>query len=198
MSKLVAITAPSGAGKTTIVRHLLATYDELAFSVSATNRKKRAHEEDGKDYYFLNTRTFKKRIKDGDFLEWQEVYENQFYGTLKSEVERIWDAGKHIVFDIEVKGATNIKKMYGDQTLVIFIRPPSLEVLVDRLEKRKTESAESLKRRIARIKEELTYENKFDKVIVNDSLEVALKEAELMIEDFFGIENEPPKNAESI
>lgn len=188
MSKLIAITAPSGAGKTTIVRHLLATYDELAFSVSATNRKKRDHETDGKDYYFLSTREFKKRIKNGDFLEWEEVYKNQFYGTLKSEVERIWEAGKNIVFDIEVKGATNIKKMYPDQSMVIFIRPPSLDTLIKRLKNRKTESAESLKKRIARVKEEMTYENNFDKILVNDILKVALKEAELMIEDYLDLQ----------
>lgn len=189
MSKLIAITAPSGAGKTTIVRHLLATYDELAFSVSATNRKKRDHETDGKDYYFLSTREFKKRIKNGDFLEWEEVYKNQFYGTLKSEVERIWEDGKNIVFDIEVKGATNIKKMYpDDQSMVIFIRPPSLEILIERLKNRKTESAQSLKKRIARVKEEMTYENNFDEILVNDILEVALKEAELMIEEYLDIE----------
>jgi len=189
MSKLIAITAPSGAGKTTIVRHLLATYDELAFSVSATNRKKRDHEIDGKDYYFLSTREFKKRIKNGDFLEWEEVYENQYYGTLKSEIERRWEDGKNIVFDIEVKGATNIKKMYpGEQSMVVFISPPSLETLIKRLKNRKTESAQSFKKRVARVKEEMTYENNFDKILVNDVLEIALKEAELMIEDFLGLQ----------
>ena len=186
MSKIIVITAPSGAGKTTIVRHLLKTYDELDFSVSATNRKKRSHEKDGVDYYFLSTREFKKRVKDDEFLEWEEVYDNQYYGTLKSEVDRIWENGKHIIFDIEVKGATNIKKMYPD-AMVIFIRPPSLSILVDRLKKRKTETEQSLKKRIARVKEELTYENNFDKVLVNDVLEVTLKEAELMIESFIGI-----------
>lgn len=189
MSKLIAITAPSGAGKTTIVRHLLATYDELAFSISATNRKKRDHEFDGKDYYFLNTSEFKEKIKNGDFLEWEEVYKDQFYGTLKSEVERIWKDGKVIVFDIEVKGATNIKKMYPDeQSMVIFIRPPSLETLIERLKNRNTESAQSLKKRIARVKEEMTYENNFDEILVNDILEVSLKEAELMIEAYLKIE----------
>ncbi len=197
MNKLIAITAPSGAGKTTIVRHLLSKYKELGFSVSATNRKKRDHEEDGKDYYFLSTREFKKRIKEGGLLEWQEVYDNQYYGTLKSEIDRIWAEGKCIVFDIEVKGATNIKEMYPDESLIIFIRPPSLEVLISRLKKRKTETAVSLKKRIARVKEELTYENNFDKVIVNDVLEVALKEAELMVEDFADIEEEPKAKSKS-
>jgi len=186
MGKLIVITAPSGAGKTTIVRHLLDNYDELDFSISATNRKKRKHEKDGVDYHFLTTREFKKRVKNEEFLEWEEVYDNQFYGTLKSEIERIWADGKHIIFDIEVKGATNIKKMYPE-AMVVFIRPPSLQTLIDRLKKRKTETEASLRKRIARVKEELTYENNFDRVLVNDVLEVTLKEAELMIESFIGI-----------
>lgn len=188
MSKLIVITAPSGAGKTTIVKHLLNKYDQLGFSISATTRKIRKHEKDGVDYYFLSVDEFRKRIQNGEFLEWQEVYPNQYYGTLKSEVQRIWSQGKHIIFDIEVKGATNIKKMYPD-SLVIFVRPPSLQVLVDRLKKRKTESPESLRKRIARIKLELSYENSFDCIILNDTLEVALKEAELLIENFIGIYN---------
>ncbi|MFK7806924.1 MAG: guanylate kinase [Saprospiraceae bacterium] len=188
MSKLIVITAPSGAGKTTIVRHLLNKYNELDFSISATNRDMRKHERDGVDYYFLSTKEFKKRVQEEDFLEWEEVYDNQFYGTLKSEIDRIWAKGKHIIFDIEVKGATNIKKMYPE-AMVVFIRPPSLQVLIDRLKKRKTETEASLKKRIARVKEELTYENKFDRVLVNDVLEVTLKEAELMIESFTGIKD---------
>ncbi len=186
MSKLIVFTAPSGAGKTTVVRHLLKNYKELGFSISATNRKKRKKEKDGVDYYFLGTREFKKRVKNEEFVEWEEVYDNQFYGTLKSEIDRVWEDGKHIVFDIEVKGATNIKRMYPE-ALVVFIRPPSLQVLIDRLKKRKTETEASLKKRIARVKEELTYENNFDRVLVNDVLEVTLKEAELMIESFIGI-----------
>jgi guanylate kinase len=186
MRKLIVITAPSGAGKTTIVKHLLKHYDQLEFSISATNRKRRAHEKDGVDYYFLTTREFKRRVNAGHFLEWEEVYDNQFYGTLKSEVERIWNKGKDIIFDIEVKGATNIKKIYPE-ALVIFVRPPSVQTLIDRLKRRDTETEESLQKRIARVQEELTYENNFDRVLVNDVLEVTLKEAELIIENYLGI-----------
>lgn len=184
MSKLVLFTAPSGAGKTTIVRHILSKYEEVAFSISATTRKKRPHEEDGKDYYFLSKHDFLERVKNEEFLEWQEVYEAQYYGTLRSEIERLWKKGKHIIFDIEVKGATNIKKAYPDQTLAIFINPPSAEILLDRLKKRKTESEASLKKRMDRAVNELTYVDKFDAVLVNDQLEVALAEAEKMVEDF--------------
>ena len=187
MGKLIIITAPSGAGKTTIVRHLLDTYDELDFSISATTREKRDYEKDGEDYYFLSHKQFMQKIKNEEFAEWEEVYDDQFYGTLKSEIERLWKLGKHIVFDIEVKGAKNIKKMYGDKALAIFVKPPSLDALIKRLKLRKTESEKSLKRRIKRAKTELEYENKFDKILVNDLLEVALKEAELMVEAFIGI-----------
>jgi len=182
--KMFIFTAPSGAGKTTIVRHLLKTYDFLDFSISATTREKRDHEVDGKDYYFLSPEEFRKRVAGGEFIEWEEVYENQYYGTLKSEVDRVWALGKHIVFDIEVKGATNIKNLYGDQCQAIFIKPPSLEILIQRLIDRQTESDASLKKRIARVKKEMTYQDTFDAVLVNDLLSVALKEAEFMIETF--------------
>jgi guanylate kinase len=182
--KMVIFTAPSGAGKTTIVRHLLKEYDFLDFSVSATNRKKRKHETDGKDYYFLTTKKFQSLIDKKAFVEWEEVYEEQYYGTLKKEVNRLWEKNKCIVFDIDVRGATNIKKKYKDKCLAVFVKPPSIEVLVERLKNRKTESEASLKKRIKRIKRELKYEDKFDLVLVNDLLEVALKEAELIVEDF--------------
>jgi len=184
VGKMMIFTAPSGAGKTTIVRHLLKKYDDLAFSVSATTRAKRDHEEDGKDYYFLSAEEFKKNIKKEAFVEWEEVYKDQYYGTLKSEISRLWKDGKHIVFDIEVKGATNIKNMYGDQCLAIFVNPPSLEVLVERLKNRKTETEASLRRRIKRVKQEMTYQNSFDRILVNDLLEVTLKEAEVMTESY--------------
>ncbi len=187
MSKLVLFTAPSGAGKTTIVRHILSKYEALDFSVSATTREKRPHEEEGKDYYFLSKHDFLHKAKEGDFLEWEEVYEAQYYGTLRSEIERLWKEGKHVVFDIEVKGATNIKKAYPEQTLAIFIDPPSAEVLFERLRNRKTESEASLKKRMKRAANELTYVDKFDKVLVNDKLEVAFAEAEKMVEDFLQI-----------
>ncbi len=179
--KLIVVTAPSGAGKTTIVHHLLGAFENLAFSVSATTRSKRPNEEEGKDYYYINVLKFKELIAQDAFLEWQEVYENQFYGTLKSEVERLWAAGKHVVFDIDVKGALNVKKAFPDRTLTIFIKPPSSDVLLDRLQKRKSESAESLQKRIAKATFELTFEGHFDKVLVNDELALALKQAEQLV-----------------
>lgn len=181
---MLIFTAPSGAGKTTLVKHLLSEYDFLDFSVSATTREKRDHEVDGKDYYFLTPEDFRKRIENGEFIEWEEVYTDQYYGTLTSEVDRLWSLGKHIVFDIEVKGATNIKKFYGDKAHAIFVKPPSLDILIQRLTDRATESEASLKKRIARVKEEMTYQDTFDAVLVNDLLEVAKKEAEYMVETF--------------
>ena len=184
MNKLIIVTAPSGAGKTTIVHHLLDTFDNLAFSVSATNRAKRAHEKEGVDYYFLSTDDLKRLITEGAFLEYEEVYDNQYYGTLKKEVERLWAMGKCIVFDVDVKGALNIQKAYPKESLSVFIKPPSKEVLLERLKNRKTETPESLQKRIARASEELTYENRFNKVIVNDVLEIALHDAEKITRAF--------------
>ena len=184
MEKLIIVTAPSGAGKTTIVHHLLRTFPNLAFSVSATNRARRAHEIDGVDYYFLSTADFKQRVTEGAFLEYEEVYDDQFYGTLKSEMTRLWSLGKCIVFDVDVKGAKSIKAAYPDESLAIFIKPPSKDVLFERLKKRKTETEESLRKRIVRATEELTYENQFDKVIVNDVLERAFYETATVVNDF--------------
>ena len=182
--KMLVITAPSGAGKTTIVRHLLKTYPQLAFSVSATNRPRRVKEKNGVDYFFMSTEEFQEKIKNKSFLEWEEVYDGQYYGTLKSEITRIWREGKHIIFDIDVRGASNIKNMYPDQCLALFIKPPSIQTLINRLKSRKSETGKSLLKRIARVKKEMIYENSFDKVLVNDILEVALKEAELIVEEF--------------
>lgn len=182
--KLIVFTAPSGAGKTTIVRHLLATMPELDFSISATTREKRDHEENGRDYYFLTQEAFEQKIADGEFIEYEEVYEGQFYGTLKSEVDRLQSEQKHVIFDIDVKGATAIKNLYGERCLAIFISPPSLEILIKRLTSRGTESEASLKKRIKRVKQEMTYLDKFDKILVNDLLDVAFKEAEFMVESF--------------
>lgn len=182
--KIIIITAPSGAGKTTIVKHLLNKYDFLDFSVSATNREKRLGEKDGRDYYFLSTIEFKQKIKAKEFVEWEEVYPGKFYGTLKSEIKKAWDKQNHIIFDIEVKGAANIKKLYSKNSCAIFIRPPSLQSLQDRLTDRKTETAASLAKRLQRAKMELSFEAKFDKILVNDLLEVAFEEAEEMIETY--------------
>lgn len=184
-SKLLVITAPSGSGKTTIVRHLLETFDNLSFSVSATTRSPREGEIHGKDYYFFEAEEFKNLIEEEAFVEWEEVYPDKFYGTLKSEVQRVWNNGKHIIFDIDVKGAVNIKKRYGEQALSIFIKPPSFEVLCERLQDRATEDSKSLETRLARAKKELTFEKKFDIVIINDDLVQAKKEATNIVELFF-------------
>ncbi len=183
-TRLMVFTAPSGAGKTTIVRHLLGTFDELDFSISATTREKRKKEKHGKDYYFISVEEFQKKIKKDEFVEWEEVYENQFYGTLKSEVKRLRELGKHVIFDIDVQGAISIKKVYGDEVHVVFIKPPSQEVLFNRLKNRKTESKKSLDRRINKAIKELKYQDKFDSVLLNDVLEVAFKDAEQMVIDF--------------
>ncbi len=185
--KMFLFTAPSGAGKTTIVRHLLKTFDFLDFSVSATTREKRKKEKHGKDYYFFSLEEFKDLRRRRKFVEWEEVYEDQFYGTLKSEISRLWEAQKHIVFDIDVRGARDIKRKYGEQCLAIFVKPPSFEIHVQRLKNRNTESEESLKKRIRRIKREMRYEQKFDTVLLNDDLETAFKEAEKLILEFLKV-----------
>ncbi len=182
--KHLVITAPSGAGKTTIVRHLLQKFDFLSFSVSATNRAERPHEQHGKDYYFLSTEAFKSKIENNELVEWEEVYQNQYYGTLFSEIKRIEDLNKHIVFDIDVKGAISIKEAYGENVLTLFIKPPTFETLKQRLINRKTESKSSLEKRLKRVEIELKFESKFDKVLVNDDLELAFKEAEQIVEKY--------------
>lgn len=184
MKKMIIVTAPSGAGKTTIVRHLLKEFEELDFSVSATTRPPRKKEVHGKDYYFLSVKKFKKKIKKEKFVEWEEVYPDKFYGTLKKEVKRLWKANKCIVFDVEVKGATNIKKFYGDKALAVFIKAPSIDELMRRLKKRDTENQDTFKQRINRAKLEMTYENSFDTVLMNDDLATALSDAEKLVTDF--------------
>ncbi len=182
---MVVFTAPSGAGKTTIVKHLLEKYaDQLSFSISATTREKRANEVDGKDYYFLSETEFKEKITENEFIEWEEVYADRYYGTLRSEVDRIVSAGCKVVFDIEVNGAQSIKERYDDRCLVIFVKPPSFRVLVQRLTKRGTETPKSLEKRIKRIKKELLYEESFDLVLLNDILEDTLREAEQIINKY--------------
>ena len=182
--KVVIFSAPSGAGKTSIVQSLLKRIPSLEFSISACSRAPRKNENHGKDYFFMSSEEFKENIKKECFLEWEEVYEDQFYGTLRSEIERLWEKGLHILFDIDVKGALSLKKAYPEQSLVIFVKPPSVNILHQRLKSRKTESVEKIQKRIAKASEELQYETSFDKVLVNDQLEEALKEAEHMIEFF--------------
>ena len=188
--KMIIFTAPSGAGKSTIVHHLLQVFPQLEFSISETTRLRRPHEENGKDYYFVSKEEFRAWIADGAFVEWEEVYEDQFYGTLRREIERIWHEGKHIVFDIDVLGATHLKEAYPDQSLAVFVKPPSYEILVERLIKRRTENEQSLKKRLERIKKELTYETKFDVVLLNDQLDIAFKEAEKIVADFIEVKAE--------
>ena len=182
--KMFIFTAPSGAGKTTIVRHLLDKFRFLDFSISATTRNKRLHEQDKVDYYFMTVDEFKQNAANGAFIEWEEVYEDQYYGTLKSEVERIWSNKKHLVFDIDVKGAQNIKRFFGDKCMSVFVRPPSVDVLIERLVNRNTETSESLQKRISKVRREMEYENTFDMVLVNDLLEVSFVEAEHIVETF--------------
>ena len=180
-NKVMVFSAPSGAGKTTIVTHLLETFNKLEFSVSATSRAPRGQEVDGKDYYFLSTREFKKRVKNNEFVEYEEVYPGSFYGTLKSEVERIWAKGNVIMFDVDVKGGVNIKKIFGEKAFTVFIMPPSLEVMEQRLRARGTDSDEAIKTRIAKAAEEMTYAAKFDTVLVNDVLEESFAKAERLV-----------------
>ena len=183
--KLIVFSAPSGSGKTTIVRHLLQQKElNLEFSISATSREKRGDEEDGKDYYFLNFEAFKNKIKQDDFLEWEEVYRDNFYGTLKSEVERIWANGKHVIFDIDVSGGLRIKRKFPNETLAIFVKPPSIDELKIRLKNRKTESNDKINMRIAKASAELATAPLFDHVVVNDSLENALEESYNLVSNF--------------
>jgi guanylate kinase len=183
--KLIVFSAPSGSGKTTIVRHLLKQHElNLEFSISATSRTKRGEEVNGKDYYFLTAKEFKAKIKNEEFLEWEEVYRDNFYGTLKTEVERIWAMGKHVIFDIDVSGGLRIKRKFPEQTLAVFVKPPSIDELKIRLKKRKTESADKINMRIAKASAELATAPLFDVVIENDNLEKALNEAYVLVSNF--------------
>lgn len=182
--KLLIFTAPSGAGKTTIVHHLLEHFGELAFSVSATTRPPRPGEVDGVDYHFLSREEFLYRVAQDEFVEYEEVYPGRFYGTLHAEVHRIWTNEQTVVFDIEVMGATNIKRAYPDCSLAIFIAPPSPEALFERLRSRQTEDAKSLRARIERAEMEMTFLNNFDRVLINDDLPTALAEAEIITRKF--------------
>ena len=183
--KLFVFSAPSGSGKTTIVRHLLKQKQfNLEFSISATSREPRGEEIDGEDYYFINLREFKDKIKSDEFLEWEEVYRDNFYGTLKSEIDRIWALKKHVIFDIDVVGGLRIKKKYPNETLSVFVKPPSVDELKIRLKKRSTESEDKINMRIAKASVELATAPQFDKIIKNYILEDALSEAEELMSNF--------------
>ncbi len=183
--KLIVFSAPSGSGKTTIVQHLLKQKElNLDFSISATSREPREGEEDGKDYYFMSLSEFKQHIKDDDFLEWEEVYRDNFYGTLKQEVERIWAKGKHVVFDIDVVGGLDIKRIYPERTLAVFVEPPSIEELKIRLKKRKTETEDRINMRVAKASIEMATAPQFDFIIVNNNLQEALEESYKLVKEF--------------
>lgn len=184
--KLLIFTAPSGAGKTTIVRYLLREIPGLAFSVSATTRPRRPHEVDGRDYYFISPEEFLAKVAANEFVEWEEVYAGLYYGTLHQELDRLWAAGKDILFDIDVKGALNLQAAYPDRSLSIFIKPPSEAVLRERLRKRDTETEASLRKRLDRAAEELAYADRFDRILINDDLEEALAAAMEMVTTFLG------------
>jgi guanylate kinase len=183
--KAIIFSAPSGSGKTTIVKHLLNTNPDLGFSISASTRDKRGRtEQHGKDYYFLSPVEFKQKIDNDEFVEWEEVYEGNFYGTLKSEVQRIWDSGKNVIFDVDVKGGMALKKYFGDKALSIFVKVPSLDVLKERLHDRGTETPESLSRRLFKAQFETTFQDHFDYVLVNEELNHSLAEAQRLYDDF--------------
>lgn len=183
--KLIVFSAPSGSGKTTIVHHLLKQPAlNLDFSISATSRDKRGTEINGKDYYFISLTDFQKHIENDDFIEWEEVYTNNFYGTFKKEVERIWSLGKHVIFDIDVIGGLNIKNKFPEKTLAIFVKPPTINEMERRLRNRKTDSEEKIKERVTKAEKELKYAKDFDVILVNDNLETAKKEAFKLVENF--------------
>ena len=182
--KLIVFSAPSGSGKTTIVKNLLTRNLGLEFSISAASREPRPNEIHAKDYHFISLDGFRSKIANDEFVEWEEVYTNNFYGTLKSEIQRIWDEGKHVIFDIDVIGGLNIKKQYPDNTLAIFVQPPSVEELKSRLEGRATETPEKIAMRVAKAEAEIKYSNKFDYILYNDVLEDAQDEAEKVVKGF--------------
>ena len=184
--KAMAFCAPSGAGKTTLVRRLMAERSDVAFSVSATNRPPRGSEQDGVDYHFLSTESFQQRVESGDFLEWEEVYDGRFYGTLREAVESVWKAGKHVVFDVDVEGGIRLKEILGDRLRSVFVSPPSLEVLEDRLRNRATDSDSEIERRLAKAEREMGRAKRFDVILVNDDLETACGDLSSLAAEFLG------------
>lgn len=183
-NKVIIFSAPSGSGKSTVVNHLLKKYPFLEFSISATSRAPRGREQNGKEYFFFSTEEFERLISEDAFVEYEEVYKGSYYGTLKSEIERIWAKGHTILFDIDVKGGVNIKRIFGDAALAVFVKAPSVEELRSRLVGRGTDTPEAIEKRVAKAEEELTYEKYFDVVLVNDDLSTSLAQAEGLIDSF--------------
>ena len=182
--KLIIFSAPSGAGKTTIVQHLLTKFPVLEFSISACSRAMRKDEKEGEDYYFLSVEEFKDKIKHNEFLEWEEVYTNHFYGTLKKEIERIWAKGHHVIFDVDVHGGLNLKKIFANRALAVFVKAPSIQHLENRLKLRETETPESIARRIGKAEQEMLLAPQFDKIVLNDKMEHAFEQAEEIVKAF--------------
>lgn len=186
--KALIFSAPSGSGKTTIVKHLIKTNPNLGFSISACTRDKRGrNEENGKDYYFLTPEDFKNKIDNHEFIEWEEVYAGNFYGTLKTEIERIWAEGKHVIFDVDVKGGLNLKNYFKEKALAVFVKVPSLEELESRLHDRNTDTPASISQRLFKAKFEMKFETEFDVVLVNENLEESLEKAQKLVDDFIGV-----------
>lgn len=183
-NKVIIFSAPSGSGKSTVVNHLLKKYPFLEFSISATSRAPRGQEQNGKEYFFFSTEEFERLISEDAFIEYEEVYKGSYYGTLKSEIERIWAKGHTILFDIDVKGGVNIKRIFGDAALAVFVKAPSVEELRSRLVGRGTDTPEAIEKRVAKAEEELTYEKYFDVVLINDDLSTSLAQAEGLIDSF--------------
>ena len=186
--KLIIFSAPSGSGKTTIVKHLLGLNMGLAFSISATSRIPRENEINGRDYYFITPEEFREKVSRNMFLEWEEVYANQYYGTLREDVERLRNEGTHVLFDIDVVGGLNLKKVFGEEALAVFVQPPSIEELENRLRSRNTDSDQQLTKRLAKAKHELTFAPRFDYILINEKLNTALEEAERIVSEFLGKE----------
>ena len=185
--KAIIFSAPSGSGKTTIVKRLVEINPDLEFSISACTRDRRGRQEqDGKDYYFLSPGEFKSKIDNKEFIEWQEVYAGNFYGTLKSEIERIWSAGKNVIFDVDVKGGVNLKSYFGDRALAVFVKVPSMEILEQRLRLRNTESEDSISRRLFKAKFEMSFEDQFDVTLINQDLGTSIREAQDLYRSFAG------------
>ncbi|GAB4019371.1 guanylate kinase [Spirosoma koreense] len=192
--KLIIFSAPSGSGKTTIVKHLLAENENLGFSISACTRDRRGRsEENGKDYYFLTPEDFKQRIDNNEFVEWEEVYTGAFYGTLKSEIERLWASGKHVLFDVDVQGGLKLKDFYGDKALAVFVKVPDEATLQQRLIGRGSETEESLSRRLFKVHFEMSFQGRFDVILMNDDLETSLRKAQNLVDDFIQENKVPAK-----